>query len=231
MVDAVNREEDGTGIKVDVHVKTTSPGSFVIDFSLFQTAEGVIGALPLVGTDGALVDADALKRLIFGGDSSLVGLYKWLHGRKPSKVESLDNESVEITHSYEDKALTVKTSVGRLVKNPEVKEALEDIIYKLLWGHGTSKVSFKVGEETVNEVDEREAGYFDTFTLSAELVADETTTCELSIVPLSFVPDNKWRVSDGVVKFYSSIKDQGLLANVASNKESFRYGDKDTRLS
>lgn len=204
-------------------------GSFGVDFIALQTItqqivsmlsgpeataaanlSGILGGLGLVG----------------GGAVGLIGLIKWLHGRKPTAIiKSGDSEIFEIRTSESVETFEVDLVTGRLYRSRIVKQSLAKVL-KPLEQEGITTFASGLDGITQNVVLSEDLPSFVEAAQEADVVSDITSErVLLQIESAVFKDGNKWRLSDGSNTFFATITDEDFLARVESGRERFGKGD------
>lgn len=204
-------------------------GSFGVDFIALQTItqqivsmlsgpeataaanlSGILGGLGLVG----------------GGAVGLIGLIKWLHGRKPTAIiKSGDSEIFEIRTSESVETFEVDLVTGRLYRSRIVKQSLAKVL-KPLEQEGITTFASGLDGITQNVVFSEDLPSFIESAQEADVVSDITSErVLLQIESAVFKDGNKWRLNDGLNTYFATIADEDFLARVESGSERFGKGD------
>jgi len=201
-------------------------GSFGIDLVAAQTfAEQVVA---LFSGQQATAITTMLSGLGLLGGGGLIGLIKWLRGRKPTAVRQIENKTViecqgtETIETYEVDLVT-----GRLYHSRVVRQALASTL-KPLERDGID--SFAVSDEAKEQVivTSDELIFFTAAAEDEEIVSDVVDrNILLQIESVVFKERNKWRFSDGSATFHAEILDADFLARIDAGE---RFGKLDTLL-
>lgn len=217
---------DSADVRVNVN-GSFKGGSFGIDFVALQSIKDQIVSIfagqEATATANLLAVLGALGLLGSGG---LIGIIKWLKGRKPTSIRIEDNKTIfEITQSEEIETFEVDFSAGKLYQSRVVRQSLAKVV-KPLETEGID--FFACGREGKAEavVTKDEAEYFAVAASDADVVSD--TLSEKTLLQIEsavFKDGNKWRFSDGSNSFFAEITDEQFLARIDSGDERFGKGD------
>lgn len=216
----------GDKVQPRINVKASfKTGSFGIDFVLDT---GILGHLTsLLTSKEATAALNAIQILGYAGlfvnqsSKGLIQVLRWLKGRKVAEVDLKENKAVL---TVDGEQMEIELEVLELLRNPQVRQALEGALAPLKKEGITefySGTNTKIHETiTASEVD------LFTFPENEEsLIIDETRKMIFSIVSLAFKEDNKWRLNDGNATISALISDEAFLKKVNANKISFSKGD------
>jgi len=204
-------------------------GSFGVDFIALQTITQQIVSM-LAGPEAtAAANLSGILSglgLVGGGAVGLIGLIKWLHGRKPTAIiKSGDSEIFEIRTSESIETFEVDLVTGRLYRSRIVKQSLAKVL-KPLEQEGITTFASGLDGITQNVVLSEDLPSFVEAAQEADVVSDITSErVLLQIESAVFKDGNKWRLSDGSNTFFATITDEDFLARVESGSERFGKGD------
>jgi hypothetical protein len=169
-------------------------------------------------------NAQALANLvsIVMGSRGFFGLARLLRGREVRKREDIGAGMTKITLIDGTSIETPGPAVvlyeresarryGRQVLDPLKREGIEEL---RVLGH----------EQTPLVVPKDEADVLDAHLEDTPLV-DSEREMALTLATIAFDPDNKWRFSDGLERFWARVEDRGFLDRVAKSQEAFTAGD------
>lgn len=168
--------------------------------------------------------------LIAGGVGSvttvtngLLGLLKWLRGRKINRVVLLDNGLVRVELNEEH--IEIERQIIDLYRQFRLRKALEGVL-KPLEKDGIDEFAVTNKEQTERfvAISKADAVYFASPDAEVEILSEEEVEMNLQLVNIAFREDNKWRFSDGSTAFYAQVLDQDFLRQVQGN-EPFSSGD------
>lgn len=218
--------------EVRVQVKGTfKSGSFNIDLiavqsmarqlvSMFSGSEATAAANLLSILGGLGMTATAV-----GG--GLIGLVRWLKGRKPTSIKTTDDrvvfevETAEVLESY-----TVDLVTAKLYQARTVRQSLAKVL-KPLERDGVDYFAVVEANGTqATVITSDELGLFVAAAAQADVVSD--TVAErvlLQVESAVFRDGNKWRLSDGGQPFHAEIADPVFLASIDAGDARFGKGD------
>lgn len=205
-------------------------GSFGVDFIALQTITQQIVSM-LTGPEATAVANLAgilagLGLVGSGGTYGLIGLIKWLKGRKPTAIIKSGNAEIfEIRTSESVETFEVDLITGRLYRSRIVKQSLARVL-KPLEQEGITTFASGLDGITQNVVSSEDLPSFIEAAQEADVVSDLTSDrVLLQIESAVFKDGNKWRLSDGSNAFFATIADDDFLARVESGSERFGKGD------
>lgn len=226
MIKAANQALHGERAGVQVNVKGSfKGGSFGVDLAAVQTMFDQITSL----LAGERVTATAnLLALLSGlgllGGGGLIGLLIQLRGRKPSKIENIDNGVVlTVVENEVVEKIVVDLETGRLWRDRNVRTSLQQVM-RPLTQEGIEV--FAAGRTGIPEVIVRrdEAKWFNFEDGAVELNSNVIEQVCL-IESVTFKEDNKWKLNDGQT-FYAFMEDSDFLANIDAGRVRFGKGDR-----
>ena len=181
--------------------------------SAFSNLKSILEAIGLiVGTGGA------------GG--GLIGIIKWLRGRKPSSIRTSGDRVVfEVVEESISETFEVDLVAGRLYQSRVVRKALANVVKPLERGGIDIFASGQDGQ-TAEVIRKDDAPWFTVAESDADIVSD--TVAEhvlLQIESAVFKDDNKWRFSDGSGSFFAEVSDPIFVNKINSGDERFGKGD------
>lgn len=181
--------------------------------SAFSNLKSILEAIGLiVGTGGA------------GG--GLIGIIKWLRGRKPSSIRTSGDRVVfEVVEESISETFEVDLVAGRLYQSRVVRKALANVV-KPLERDGIDIFASGQDGQTAEVIRKDDAPWFMVAESDADIVSD--TVAEhvlLQIESAVFKDDNKWRFSDGSGSFFAEVADPIFVNKINSGDERFGKGD------
>lgn len=204
-------------------------GSFGVDLIAIQSIKDQI--LSILTGPGATAAAN-LSGILAGlgmlgaAGGGLIGLIKWLRGRKPTSIrlqgdttvfELIENESIE--------TFEVDLVAGRLYKSRIVRQSLARVV-KPLEQDGIDVFACGNNGTTEAVVTKDEVAYFEQAAGDADVVSDSVSEKVLLQVESAVFKDgNKWRFHDGANAFFAEITDPDFLQRIESGEERFGKGD------
>lgn len=218
--------DDSAEVRVNVHGNFKG-GSFEIDLVALQ---GIKDQIISIFSGPASTAAANLLAILGGigllGSSGLIGLIKWLAGRKPSAIRIEGDKTIfELQMSESIETFEVDLAAGRLYQSRVVRQALAKVV-KPLEAEGIDIFATAQNGQTQTVVNKEEAAYFAVAASDADVVSD--TTSERTLLQIEsavFKDGNKWRFSDGSNSFFAEISDEEFRARIDSGEERFGKGD------
>ena len=192
-------------------------GSFTFDLLVnLREIEGLLASYDLTS-------AKELITLLLGGEG-LLGLLKWLKGRKPKGVEDQHDGTVQVIN--QDNA---KTTVNQYVYNifymsPDMRRSIYSTA-KPLEREGIESVEFRLKKKLVQRVTRKDLPFLAVNDTEDEILEQSERKATLRLVAPVFKEDNKWRFSEGEHDFFASMDDRGFLDKVRERSEVFSDGD------
>lgn len=231
-IDAANVALNGDRQPVKVEVHAVAEGSFEVYLDVVMSRWEQLKTLLHDS------DVDSAKQLlewlgILGGKAGvavgavggLIGLYRWLNGKTPTKVERSKAGGVTI-HDEAGHTITVPWEVLRLYQDLAVNRALGQLLDTL---HNEALDSIELRDAkaitppvTLTRADR---AAFSLPQPEDETVVDDTRTLALSIRSLAFQEGNKWRLFDGQNVITATIEDRDFIMRVDRNQIRFAKGD------
>jgi hypothetical protein len=227
-----NKVINGGESEVSVHVKADfQRGSFGVELEVIQTF--------LVQAKGLLLgdDLKAAKEIIYilFGSGSVIGLYKWLKGRKEKEAKPLEDGNIRIQVQGDgNNSIEINHNVYKVFKDTQVQKAVDGVLKPLRREEGIDKFEVRTDNQIIERVDKEEAKQLasenddiDDDSLETTIVPDTSRIAALEIVKLSFKDDNKWVFSDGSGgTINADIADEEFLDKL--NKREVLFGKGDT---
>ena len=169
---------------------------------------GILGGLGLLGSGG------------------LIGVIKWLRGRKPSRIRFEGDKTVfELRSTETVESFEVDLVAGKLYQNRIVRQSLAKVL-KPLERDGIDIFACGRDGETTTVVTKDELSAFEMSASAADIVSD--TVGEgvlLQVESAVFKDENKWRFNDGAASFFAEIADRAFAQRINSGDERFGKGD------
>lgn len=228
LLEDANRAAFPTAGEVRVNIQGTfKSGSFGVDLVAVQNIQEQL--ISLFSGPGASATANLLQILTaigFVGSAGVVGLVKWLRGRKPTAINTVGESVIfEVRTEEEVETFEVDLITGRLYQSRVVRQALYKVL-KPLEQEGIDL--FACGRDGVAEsvIIKDEVPFFETTSNDVDVVSDILNEgVLLQIESAVFKEGNKWRFSDGSTSFFAEITDTDFLARIESGDERFGKGD------
>ena len=163
--------------------------------------------------------------LIGGSGYGLIGLLKWLRGRKPTSVQIVDNQYIfEVIESNFSETFAVDFITGKLYQSRLVRKELA-LVVKPLERDGIHLFASGKDGKTSEVIEKDDTPCFE-FTESEEIISDIILeNILLQIESAAFKEQNKWRFNDGTCSFFGEIADSEFIQEINNGKERFGKGD------
>jgi hypothetical protein len=204
-------------------------GSFGVDLIAVQTIDDQIVSI-LSGPEAAAFSnlKTILKSLGLIGCAGcgLVGLMKWLRGRKPSAIRTEGDQIIfEITEESSVETFGVDLVAGKLYQSRVVRKALANVV-KPLAREGFDICASGRNGKTAEVICKEDAVWFEVSESDADIVSDTVSEhVLLQIDSAVFKDDNKWRFNDGSSSFFGEIADTSFIEKINSGVK--RFGKRD----
>lgn len=217
---ALNRKKSSISLKVNASFQS---GCFGIEFDVIQ---GTLDQALSLFTDNGISTAKEIVELLGFASSpfiGLLGLLRWLKGRKPDEIILIEHNQVKVI--CDNKTLVTEQKTIELYRHYKLRQALEKAVVEQLNKEGINSVAFKTaGKDDFITVSKSESQWFKA-TVDEENLGSDINTYTLQIITVSFKGDNKWRLSDGNNTFFATITDESFLKKVDHGEEKFASGD------
>ena len=217
------------GDKASLAVKVRSDfkrGSFELNFELIQA---FAMAYMFSGID-ALTTAKQIAEyvgFVSGHQVSLLGLLKWLRGKRPKDTTTLKDGNIEITIEGDNNRVVVNPTVYRLASDPQVRKAARDVV-KPLYADGIDTFEVRQAGRVVESVRREDLPAFE-LPLGDErdlIDIDPERIAVVEVIKPSFQEQLSWMFSDGSGgRFGALMLDKNFLRRVQSGERTFAKGD------
>lgn len=217
---------DSAEVRVNVN-GSFKGGSFGVDLVALQSIKDQI--VSIFAGPGATAAAN-LFAILSGigilGAGGLIGVIKWLRGRKPTSIRLEDDKTVfELRLEEEVQTFEVDLAAGRLYQSRVVRQALAKVV-KPLEAEGIDVFACGRDDRTETVVTKDEVEFFAMAASGADVVSDVLMeSVLLQIESAVFKDGNKWRFGDGSNSFFAEIADEAFRARIDSGDERFGKGD------
>lgn len=217
---------DAADVRVNVQGNFKG-GSFEVDLVALQGIKDQIISIFSGPTSTAAANLFAILGGIgLLGSGGLIGLVKWLKGRKPSAIR-IDGEKTifELQMSETVETFQVDLAAGKLYQSRVVRQALAKVV-KPLEADGIDVFASAKDGKTQAVISKEEAVFFAVAASDADVVSD--TISERTLLQIEsavFKDGNKWRFSDGSNSFFAEVSDEAFRTRVDSGEERFGKGD------
>lgn len=230
----INGEASQAAVLVQSDFKS---GSFVAGLELVQNISEQAARLI---TSHQFLDASALGLLIgfvpaevakefakeFAKDT-VVGLFKWLKGKKPDEVKKVENDAVELTSGRE--STTVNVNVFNLYGDSAIRQGLDKLTGPLRHAE-IERISVKKDNVQQAIAEKSEAEYFEAeppLRLETDEEQMEGERDALLVVSkLSFTEGSTWSFIERGATLVAKIEDQGFWDKVHQHTLTFGEGDR-----
>jgi len=176
---------NGEQIKILVNIRAAHPGSIDVILSVVQTLINQAVSLFNRPDINAVINAKELLALIgIGGGSGVIGLIRWIRGRKIKSIVKVDTGSFK---------MELEDGEARVISNQEVKlfgflkirKNIEAVVRTPLTKEGIEKVVF-ASDGSRSEINREEAEYFAAPPIEEEEIGETETETHLQIANISF---------------------------------------------
>ena len=202
----------GPGTSIQTNVRGFSRGSFEVEFSL------VIAAAARALLEGATPP----EVLLLGVMEESIGLFRWLKGSSPSRIEYGEN-TVSLTNVEGDN-ITINQNITNVILDPETGTALSGFVAKPLQAGAGSVILTHEERGEIARVESSEAEYYRPIGDVPELLENEVRMV-LKIVTINFGEGKKWRFSTGATTFWADIEDEEYVERIRTGQARFGKGD------
>ncbi len=243
LVDEAAKTSFGKTAQVELDIRATGQGSFVVDFDLIQTVNELLTSSDyealrwILGVLGVSNVPTAVK----GTHKGYLWLKKKLASSPAVKIEpatppadqphdELKTRFVKITFSDGTQYESYEDAI-RLTKNPAADRALAKVLEPLEQPgiesfHAGEDVSSKENRDDDNTITRLEAIQIRNPTASfVETVIDHTVERALTIETPSFKENVMWRVSDGASSYLVKMLDDAFVEQVQNGDVSLNARD------
>ncbi len=217
---------DSAEVRVNVN-GSFKGGSFGVDLVALQSIKDQIVSI-FAGPESTA--AANLFAILSGvgilGAGGLIGLLKWLRGRKPSLIRIEGDKTVfELRLTETVETFEVDLAAGKLYQSRVVRQALAKVV-KPLEVEGIEVFACGRDDQTETAVTQDEVDFFTMAAAGADIVSETLMeSVLLQIESAVFKDGNKWRFNDGSNSFHAEITDEAFRTRVDSGEERFGKGD------
>jgi hypothetical protein len=229
LIDAANLVIYGEKQPIKIEARAISVGSFEVYLQAVSSGWDTLTHL----MDGG--DATHAKQLlewlgIFGvpipGVTALVGLYRWLNGKKPNRVTRA--EAGQFLVEIDGRTIIVPLEVMRLYQDIAVNKAFSELLASTE-GDSVDSIEFRPDGSPKDSptlvLTKADRPSFSIEEPPAAVVIDDTRRAAFSIRSLAFQEGNKWRLFDGQNTITATIEDRDFIGRVDANLVRFAKGD------
>jgi len=235
LCDRANKVLNGSKATVQINVRTGfKPGSFGVDLALVHTVVQQAKAFLLSDNVTAALNLLGLLGFASGTGVSVIALIKWLRGRRPQSVTTLENGNVRIevivdltvTHKIEIEYIEVSPDVAKLYNDVGVRSAAKEIVAPLERpGIETFETKTSIDGAVIERVTKAELPAFTVSEPAQTRVTGSEYETVLQIVKPSFDERLTWTFFDGERNIFVDIEDEAFFAEVQRRERSFAKGD------
>lgn len=222
----VNGEASKAVVLVQAEFKK---GSFAVQVELVQEvaehAKQLITAHPFVSATTLATIIGFISKNKEAVKDSLIGLFKWLKGKKPDKVTPVENNNVELTLGPSKK--TVTTQIFNMYGDAAIRAGLERMTSPLRQD-AIDRIAVKHEGTEQTAIEKPEATYFETEPLQLESENSPTEgerDTVLVVSKLSFTEGTTWTFFERGAVVVAKIEDETFWADVHAHKLKFGEGD------
>lgn len=193
-------------------------GSFGVEFVAASGAADLLQGLSLK----ELAALSAIVGLSLEGAKTLIGVVRWIAGRKVEKIEERGDEVVLRIRGDE---ITISLKLYQLLDDETVRKGLQGLVEPLK-EPGVEALEISEGGQPATRITREEAKSFNApiGKESAEVSMDESTAV-VEVVAPTFRQDNKWRLAQGDTSFHAAMLDEEFLGLVDRHEVVFGKGD------
>ena len=216
---SLNRILHPTDRDVQVNIRATEQGSFLVHLKAIYDIYVAVGTSPLVVATEGLVGLMAVA----------VGLIRYLakrgHYGPQSTTETVEPGMVRLVWS-DGTTLTIPAESVRLADNAAVRRPLAAMV-RPVERQGVDVVRLRQDDQIVGEVVKEDLPAFQQIgTLdNREILSDSEREMYLTIRNAPFDTGLRWRFSDGLANFTSLVVDPGFNGRIDRREEAFAKGD------
>ncbi|TKJ94808.1 hypothetical protein [Erwinia persicina] len=217
----VNRADDIINRESTLELEVTAPakaGSLVIEFALLIKSSGALEVMKYLGISAA-------SATVVGGTA--LGIARRLKDKRILNINTVAG-SGQSTIVLEDEQVVVDTTVARLVSDPVIRKAMNEVITQPL--NDERAPSFQIEIEGMNEpVFSVEGDEVQEFTpLPRASLSDEKVETKITNVILNqinFDSNRGWKMVYDGKECSVKMEDEGFMARVRDSEKSFTKGD------
>jgi hypothetical protein len=204
----------GEEVKVKAEVNAFQQGSFVTDLT-FQ----------VLGVAGTIFAATPDMQGVVSVVKESLGLFNFLQGQVPEKVERTDNSNNVTVTNVNGNVTIVQTESLTLTLDEKAAKAAAQFIGDALSKPGVQRLEITSERGRVAQVTDNDARFFHPIVEETPLLM-QTVQMGLTIQEPSFKDglSHKWTMWDGEASLQYAMEDEDFIARV-DNGEPFRKGD------
>lgn len=201
----------GENVHIKAEVTAFKHGSFGTDL-LFEVVGAAAAMLPI------LPDIVSVATTV----KESLELYRFLKGEEPQKIESREDNSVNVTNNSGNIIVINRPSL-QLTLDPKAGKATAQFIGEALSKAGVDSIDISSDGVKIAQATTNDAIYYHPIG-DEDTVTESVTRMGLVIEMLSFKDGNKWRMWNGAESLLYAMEDEDFVGRVNSG-EAFRKGD------
>lgn len=215
----VNRADDIINQQSTLELEVTAPakkGSLVIEFALLIKSAGALEVMKYLGISAA-------SAAIAGG--SALGIARKLKDKKILGVDT-DTKTEKATILLDGEEVTADKTVARLVSDPVIRQAMNEIITQPLSSESEPSFKIKVEDEDVFSLKGDDVLDFTPLpkaSLSSEKT--ESITTNVLLTQVNFGSNRGWKMLYDGKETSVKMEDASFMARVEDSEKSFTKGD------
>lgn len=204
----------GEDVKVKAEVNAFEQGSFVTDL-IFQVL-GVTGTI-LAATPNMAGVIDVVKESL--------GLFSFLEGKSPEKVEHIDNSNNVKVTNVNGNVTIIQTESLNITLDERAAKAAGQFIGEALAKPGVTQLQITSDGTQVAQVNDNYARFYHPIVDEMPII-EQTVQMGLMILEPNFKDgtNTKWTMWDGETSFQFTMEDEEFIKAVDAG-EPFRKGD------
>lgn len=215
----VNRADDIINSQSTLELEVTAPakkGSLVIEFALLIKSSGALEVMKYLGLSAASAS-------IVGG--SALGIVRKLKDKRILGIDS-DTNTDRAKILLDGEEIQADKHVARLVSDPVIRQAMNEIITQPL--NAEDKPSFKIKVENQEVVSFKDEEVLDFTPLPKASLSSEKTesiTTNVLLTQVNFGSSRGWRMLYDGKEIAVRMDDASFMARVEDSEKSFTKGD------
>jgi hypothetical protein len=215
----VNRADDIINKQSTLELEVTAPakeGSLVIEFALLIKSAGALEVMKYLGISAA-------SAAIAGG--SALGIARKLKDKKVLGINT-DTKTEKTTILLDGEEVTADKTVARLVSDPVIRQAMNEIITQPLSSENEPSFKIKVEDEEVLSLEGDDVLDFTPLpkaSLSSEKT--ESITTNVLLTQVNFGSNRGWKMLYEGKETSVKMEDASFMARVEDSEKSFTKGD------
>ncbi|MDU1061638.1 MAG: hypothetical protein E7A34_00170 [Leclercia adecarboxylata] len=215
----VNRADDIINKQSTLELEVTAPaksGSLIIEFALLIKTSGALEVMKYLGISAA-------SATVVGG--SALGIARKLKDQRIIGIDT-DSKTDKATILLDGEKIIADKTVARLVADPVIRQAMNEIITQPL--NDESEPSFKIkveGEEVVSLKGDEVLDFTPLPKASLSSEKTETITTNVLLTQVNFGSNRGWKMLYDGKETSVRMDDVSFMARVEDSEKSFTKGD------